>query len=278
MNERVAGESSDWSALLEAAVARGEIALPGLPDLALRVREAIASESATLASLARLIAADPVLASRIMKVVNAAALRRAAPVSRLDRAIGALGFNLTNSLVTGLCLLRQTEKYSGAVGERLRTHHGHAIEVAAIAHYLAQSTPGVDEQEALLAGLIHDIGALPVFAFAARQPELNRDVAALDRLVARHHPSFGARILVEWHFPERLIAVAAEHENLGRCHEGPIDLLDVVIAANLQSHQSVQYVGVGVPALERLNLIAEPLAGREGARASIEALNHSLVA
>ncbi|EAR20685.1 hypothetical protein NB231_02173 [Nitrococcus mobilis Nb-231] len=252
--------------------------MPGLPDLALRVRQAIASESATLDSLARLIAADAVLTTRIMKVVNAAALRRATPVSRLDRAIGALGFNLTNSLVTGLCLLRQTERYSGAVGERLRAHHEHAIEVAAIAHYLAQSTPGLDEQEALLAGLIHDIGALPVFAFAARQSELARDAAALDGLVARHHPSFGARILVEWHFPERFVAVAAEHEHADRRHEGPTDLLDVVIAANLQSRQRVQCMEVDAPALERFNLIADPLAGRDGARAAIEALHRTLVA
>ena len=276
MNKHVFGASADWSTALLSAVAHGEIALPGLPEVALRVREAIAADSATASALARLVADDAVLTARIMKVANAAALRRATPVTRLDRAIAALGFSLTSSLVTGLCLLRRMERHSGPVGERLRAHHEHAIEVAAIAHYLARSTPGIDEQEALLAGLIHDIGALPVFAFAARQPALARDTVALDALVAQHHAALGARVLVDWHFPERFVAVAAEHENVHRRHAGPTDLVDVVIAANLQSRQDVQEMAVGVPAQERFNLIAEPLSERDGARASIDALHRNL--
>ncbi|MDN5869697.1 MAG: HDOD domain-containing protein [Nitrococcus sp.] len=278
MNEHSDSAQADWSAAIERAVADGKIALPGLPEIAFRIRQAAASDSATADSLARLIAEDAALTARVMKVANAAAVRRSTPVSRLDQAIGRLGFRLVLSLVTGLCLLRQMERHSGPIGERIRTYHAHATEAAAIAHYLAGSTPSLDEHEALLAGLVHDIGALPILDFAARQPELAADETALETLLARHHAALGTRILGEWNFPERIVTAAAQHENTYRGHDGPADLVEVVIAANLQCGHGTQIEGVSVPALERFNLVTEPLAERAGVQASIDELRMSLAA
>ena len=108
--------------------------------------------------------------------------------------------------------------------------------MAAIARALAAQCPGVLPDQAMLAGLLHDIGTLPILYRAEERDELLETPGLLDHLITNLHTRIGGAILKHWKFPEALIAVAAEHEDLTRSHEGPADLVDVVQVANLQSH------------------------------------------
>ena len=66
----------------------------------------------------------------------------------------------------------------------------------------------------MLAGLIHDIGALPIIKHAEDIPQLLDDEALLDNIIARAHTQIGKAMLSKWEFPEELIAVAEQHEDL----------------------------------------------------------------
>jgi HD-like signal output (HDOD) protein len=63
----------------------------------------------------------------------------------------------------------------------------------------------------MLAGLIHNIGALPVLAMAETQDELVQDETELDRIIDILSPQVGQRILRMWGFPESLIQVPLRH-------------------------------------------------------------------
>jgi HD-like signal output (HDOD) protein len=88
----------------------------------------------------------------------------------------------------------------------------------------------------MLAGLLHDIGTLPILYRAEEHDELLDNPDLLDQLITRLHTRIGGAILKHWKFPETLVSVAAEHEDLSRTHDGPADLVDIVQVANLQSH------------------------------------------
>jgi HD-like signal output (HDOD) protein len=92
--------------------------------------------------------------------------------------------------------------------------------------------------QAMLAGLIHDIGVLPVLTLAEEYPDLLRDEAKLDRLVESAHTELGKAILRHWNFPETLVKVASEHENLNYDSGSRPDYVDLIIVANLQSNKN----------------------------------------
>jgi putative nucleotidyltransferase with HDIG domain len=141
----------------------------------------------------------------------------------------------------------------------LRALWEHSTEVAAIAHALATQFTKLKSDQALLAGLVHDIGSLPILSRAEDIPELLNDEVMLDRIIQKAHTTVGEAILSKWNFSEEIIAVAAEHENLERDHSGAADYVDLVMVANLQSHLGsdhphTQQDWSKVPAFSKLGL------------------------
>jgi HD-like signal output (HDOD) protein len=85
----------------------------------------------------------------------------------------------------------------------------------------------------MLAGLVHQIGALPVLA---RIDELLGSDAApslIDALVSELAPELGNHILATWHFPDALAGVPKDCLDVMRQGER-VDYADVVLVARLQ--------------------------------------------
>ncbi len=241
---------------------QGRFELPTLPEVALRVRDAVESGNTSARQTADLIATDAALSARLIQVVNSPLYRASRPIDNLPLAVSRLGNSLVRNLVTSLVMKQMFQATTDFLDRRLRALWEHNVQVAAIARVLAARVPGLSPDQAMLAGLLHDIGALPILTRAEDNPQLRDDMITLDRLVAEYHPQIGAKILSSWGFPPSLVAVAAEHENLQRDPDGPPDLVDVVIVANLQSyfggtphHAPVDWSTV--PAFRRLGIDTE---------------------
>ena len=82
---------------------------------------------------------------------------------------------------------------------------------------------------------MHDIGVLPILVRAEKFPELLESPALLDSLTRELHCRLGALILESWDFPQELIDVASQHENLEYDSGDKIDYVDLVQVANIQS-------------------------------------------
>jgi HD-like signal output (HDOD) protein len=93
----------------------------------------------------------------------------------------------------------------------------------------------------MLAGLLHDIGTLPILDRAEERSELLETPGLLDHLITSLHTRVGGAILRHWKFPDPLVEVAEQHEDLSRSHDGGADLVDVVQVANLQSHMGSEH-------------------------------------
>jgi len=214
----------------------GDLQLPTLPEVALRVRDVVDDENANAVEIAEIIAQDAALSARLIQVANSPLYRGRQEIDRLSMVVSRLGNKLVRNLVTSQVMKQMFQATNDAVDERLRAVWEHSVQVAAIARALAGGVPGLLPDQAMLAGLIHDIGTLPILYRAEEREELLETPGLLDQLIARLHTRIGGAILRHWKFPEPLVAVAAEHENLERTHEGGPDLVDLVQVANLQSH------------------------------------------
>ena len=240
----------------------GQLQLPTLPEVALRVRDVVDDEDANASQIAEIIAQDAALSARLIQVANSPLYRGRQEIDRLSMVVARLGNKLVRNLVTSQVMKQMFQATNDVVDQHLRAVWEHSVQVAAIARALAGSVPGVMPDQAMLAGLIHDIGTLPILYRAEERDELLETPGLLDQLIARLHTRIGGAILKHWKFPDALVAVAAEHENLERTHEGGPDLVDLVQVANLQSHIDTDHpLGQvdwgGVSAFQRLGLEAD---------------------
>ncbi len=215
----------------------GKLLLPTLPEVAFKVREVVDDPNATASQLADIIVTDAALSARLLKVANSVLYRGRVPVESVQTAVSRLGLQMVRNLVTSLVMEQMFKPSSRLLEKRMRQLWEHSTEVAAISQVIASKQPTIKTDEAMLAGLIHNIGVLPILMRAESTPGLIEDDARLDQLIDNLYPRIGGAILKNWQFPQNLITVAAEHANLNRNSgpDGP-DLCDVVQVANLQSY------------------------------------------
>jgi putative nucleotidyltransferase with HDIG domain len=237
----------------------GQLQLPTLPEVALRVRDAVEDEDANATQIADIIAQDAALSARLIQVANSPLYRGRQEIDRLSMVVARLGSKLVRNLVTSQVMKQMFQATHDEIDQRLRTVWEHSVQVAAIARALSGPCPGILPDQAMLAGLLHDIGTLPILYRVEERDELLDTPGLLDSLISRLHTRIGGAILRHWKFSDSLVAVAAEHEDLDRYHEGGPDLVDVVQVANLQSHiGSAHPLGAvdwtQVSALQRLGL------------------------
>jgi HD-like signal output (HDOD) protein len=235
------------------------VLLPSLPDVAIRVGRAVVEEDSDASTVARIVETDPAISAKLLKAANSARFAGRAQVGRIEDAVVRLGMRTTHHLVVTFALRELFRSPSPSLRERMRDLWEHSCRVAALAHVLAKKTPGVDAEFALLAGLVHDIGALAVLAYAGEVPAEELDPADLESTVQSMRARIGGLLLRRWHLPPELATVAEEAEHWDRQGSDRPDYADLVIVAQLHS-----YVGTprqaelpaidGVPAYGKLEL------------------------
>lgn len=219
---------------LQAAIANNKITLPTLPEVALRVRDSIEQENVTARDIADIVATDAALAARLLQIANSPLYRGRVVIENIQMAVTRLGNKLVRSLVVSLIMKQIFQATSDALDTRMRKLWEDSVQVAAISRVLAQQLPELETEEAMLAGLIHDIGALPILAWADDVQELVEDERQFDRLLERLSPIIGKQILETWQFPQALIDVAANSHDYYHDGGDAADYVDVVVVARLQ--------------------------------------------
>ena len=240
----------------------GRLVLPTLPDVALRVRDSVEDENASASKIAKAVSTDAALSARLLQVANSPLYRPRTPIDNLQTAIARLGQKQIQNLVISLVMQQMFQATDEVLEVRLRGLWEHNVEVAAICHVLASTAPGLKPDQALMAGLVHDIGILPILVRAEEVPQLLDHPELLDSVTSKLHTQLGAHILRQWSFPETLIQVAQDHENMAYDHDGAADYTDLVIVANLKSHAGTDHPMAsvdwsGVSAFDRLGLDTE---------------------
>jgi HD-like signal output (HDOD) protein len=262
---------------LQTAIKENKITLPTLPEVALKVRDAVEQENITAHQIADMVGTDAALSTRLLQVANSPLYRGRVPIESIQMAVTRLGYKLVRSLVVSLAMKQIFQATSDTLDVRLRRMWEQSVEIAAISRVLSQNLPHLDKEQAMLAGLIHNIGALPILTWAEAYPELMEDEVELDRLVAELTPSIGTQILEFWGFPDTLIKVAAEAQNLQYDGGPKADYVDVVIVARLQALPADDIGGmanwINVPAFLKVGLDPEvELIEIEGVAEDIESV------
>lgn len=265
-------------------VKQNRLKLPTLPEVAVKVRKAVDDANTSAAQIAKILTSDAALSARLIQVANSPMYRGNSAVEHVQGAVARLGNSQVRSLVTSLIMKQLFETRSPELKKRMQRLWMHSTEVAAISHALARRFTRLNPEEAMLAGLIHDIGALPILVLAEQMPELVQNDGLLDDVVRKIHGPLGRIILDAWKFPQQLVAVTSQHEDLSYRSAGDTDFVDVVIVANLHSylgtdHPLAKTRFADVPAFAKLGLKPEEsLAALEEARNEMQETRRLLAA
>ena len=238
--------------------------LPAFPDVALRIRKVLRDPEITADQVVRVVGSDPVFSARILRVANSALMNAAGvQVNDLRIATMRLGFNMAYNIAVSVAV-EQVMKSSrvNKLHPYLKELWKHSVRVAAYSYVIADRQTDINPDEAMLAGMLHDIGKFYILNKSGKYPELFNQPETLDMIMQDWHTAVGRSILDAWKFSEEIAVAADEHESLERMHFGTADLTDVVMVANLFAHQQqpAQIPDIdweAIPAIKQLKLTAE---------------------
>lgn len=240
------------------AIDNDELVLPTLPEVALKVREAAEDPDISIPALCKVIGNDAALTARIIKVVNSPLLRTNREITDLQMAVSRLGINYTCNLATGLAMEQMFQATSEVVDRKMREVWNKSTEIAGISHVLCRHYTRLMPDQATLAGLIHQIGVLPILTYAEEHDELLSDSISLNHVIEKIHPIIGDKILRTWDFPELIATLPSQYLDFNR-NSAKVDYVDIVQVATLQSylgseHPYTQLDWSKVPAFAKLGL------------------------
>lgn len=224
-------DPSILSRLIE-SLSENRLVLPAFPEAALAARNAASSEAASAIAVAREVAKDPVLAARILKVANSSLFGFSFNTSSLQQAISRVGLEHTKTLVTNFALMQLMNPPKGIYGEHIKTIRSHSIDVASVSYVLAEKGRTINPNKALLGGMLHDIGYLPLIQFVKNESESSLADPNFLLGLREFHGQAGNLLLMYWQFAPELVEVVTAHEVLSAELNSTVTLRDVVALAN----------------------------------------------
>ncbi|PVV05759.1 MAG: hypothetical protein B6D77_18105 [gamma proteobacterium symbiont of Ctena orbiculata] len=219
-----------------------KIYLPTLPALALEALVVINDSDSSAHDLEKVISRDAALTARLIRYANSPLYRGLNTIASIKPAITRIGFQRVKNAVYAVSMKEVFRTSEKDIERRMNRLWSHSVKVGAQAAILAKEQPGLDADIALVAGLVHDIGQIPLLIKACNYPEMIANPEFLDKVLFKLHTQLGGSILKLWKFDQHVIDAAAEHEDLDRDPgEAPVDYVDVVQVANIMSYDGTNH-------------------------------------
>jgi len=207
------------------------------PDLLLQVRAFATNQDGTIEDFANLVQHDPNISGRLIKVANSALLGARVHVTTVKAAISRLGSAKVQSLVTSLVI---AQNFIKSKTRGLEDYFDHiwqqSNDVAAISYVLAIKKSNVDPEQALLSGMVHNIGVLPIILRLNQIPALKNDpkllIQVADLVIPKLYPIAGKLILDSWNFSQEISQIALTHGQSEQNPDSDTTLHDIIFIAS----------------------------------------------
>jgi len=232
------GESEEHHLLMEfyAELRSNQLKLPSVPDVAWKVRRMVDREDSTADQVATAVSADPAIAAKLVRACNSPLYRGFSDVRNVRESVIRLGMRTTRQLVTVFSMREVFKSRQPSLQKEMERLWRHSREVAALCWVLADHATRLNPEEALLAGLLHDIGIVPVLVQAEHHVNLFADDANLQNAIGELRADVGTAVLESWSFPRAFIDAVRHAEDWEyESRETEPQLVDVVIVAQLHA-------------------------------------------
>ncbi len=223
--------------------------LPSLPHVYTKLLEELQSEDASVQGVAELIAQDVGMTAKLMQMVNSSFFGIPRRVESPTHAAALLGLNVLKPLVLSAGIFSQFHA-DGLPGYSVDALMEHSLAVSRLAQQIAKSHSDNKElaEDALLAGLLHDVGQLLLVANLPEQygktlalAREKNDVSLCDaefECLGASHADVGAYLLGLWGLPDSIVEVVAFHHQPIKCTADGFGPLTAVHVANILANEA----------------------------------------
>ncbi len=189
-----------------------ELDIPSLPNVAIQLRKAMQKDIGVDEAV-KIIQLDPVISAKLIEVANCPLYVAASPVRSCFEAVKRIGLNSTRSLVISLSVKNIFKSNSPLIKKHLDQIWKDSLYLSSLSYVLASACKQKKPEEALLAGLICDIGAIPFLNFVTNLPADYCDDEEIKKVIPVVKGIVGATILEKWDFADDFIQVPLMSEN-----------------------------------------------------------------
>lgn len=220
--------------LLTGELSNGHVDLPAFPEVVARIKNALSKDDVTPAKIAQLVAAEAGLAARLMTIANSAMLNPSGNVfTELKSAIVRIGYNTvrTAAVAYAVAKLREADELR-PIRKELETLWHESIVTAALTWATARQVPHINVDEAMLTGLVHNIGKVYILSRSQRLAGGAFAISDTVPIVRDWHANVGRAIVESWQFAAHIAAAVGEYEEFDRVVR-KADMVDVLQIATL---------------------------------------------
>ncbi len=192
----------------------GDVVFPTSFDAALRLRKEMQNPDLPTARIAQIVNVEPLVATKLMQMANSVLYSPdGTPARNLQAAIARLGVELVRTTALAIAMNQLIRSKDMAIFSDLtQTLWDHTLKTAAAARVLARNYTRVNPDEALLAGLVHDLGAFYMAYRAAQYAELRARPDTVKYLIMQWHESIGVTLLHALGVSEEVVNATIDHD------------------------------------------------------------------
>jgi putative nucleotidyltransferase with HDIG domain len=214
------------------------VSVSSLPGIYLRLSEVVADPRSSASDVGRVIAEDPGLTARLLKLVNSAMYGFPQPIETVSHAISIVGTAQLQDLALATSVIRLFANLPPGL-VTMDSFWRHSVATGVIARALATRRREPNVERFFVAGLLHDIGRPVLFT---QVPDQSR--AAMGRsaetgvplffaeqaILGFDHTHVGQALLDLWKLPPALREAVAHHHYPDRAKRFPIETATVHVA------------------------------------------------
>ena len=194
-------------------------ALPSIPRVLALVLKELDSQDPEPRKVTALVATDPMLVGRMIKLSNSAFFATSREVGSVEAALSVLGIAKARTVVTAVAL---GNTFKSVPGIDLAAFWRYSLNSAKLAKPLAASL-GLNDSTAFTSALLHAIGELVLYTATPRAGHAlaGHDVFALDRietqrsLLGYSFVEVSGAFARQWEFPEVIVQALERQDEPG---------------------------------------------------------------
>jgi len=236
-----------------------KVALPSLPEIAQKIQQVFKRPNCDADKITQVLLTDPAMTGKLIKVANSPLYQGAVATDTLQAAIVRLGMDTTYKLVISYALNELFSSKSSRLAKKMQELSTHSRKVAAISRLLAERSGQFDPEQAMLAGLVHDLGVIVILGYLDAHDDALDDEDALEQTIHTMRPQISGMLMHKWNFTEDIVTAAEECEDWFRNPQDDPDLCDLVLLAQYHSLMGTAAMEslppiTTLPAMSKLNI------------------------
>ncbi|MBU0663829.1 MAG: HDOD domain-containing protein [Proteobacteria bacterium] len=230
--------------------------LPSLPDIYVRLQQAVSKLDVSVAEVAAIIEKDMAMSAKVLQLVNSAFFGMFQPVESPARAVGLLGLDTIKGLVLGVQVFEGMKSSSKLFSLNRLMEHSMAVGACAKKIAQAETNDKAVIDHSFIGGILHDVGKLVLASRMQEQYDQTillareQNISPLDaeiQIFHTGHDSVGAYLIGIWGLPGPVVEAIGFHHFPGDLPEGAFSPALAVHAANALYYENKPHKGDNAP-------------------------------